>query len=281
MTARQLQPVSVAKPWGRTDLPATLRAGIEDPIGEVWFTDPGNGPAFLLVKYLFTSEKLSVQVHPDDDQARAIGLDSGKSECWYVLDAEPGAVLGIGLRQPIDKDALRAAALDGSIEALIDWKPVRPGSFYYIPAGTIHAIGGGIRLVEIQQNSDVTYRLYDYGRPRELHLDAAMAVSRAEPYPLPDRIVTADQPERILDGRRSLFILDNIVLEAGESRMLANGPSWVIPLKGSGMIDDRPWRGGECWLAAVGSHLNAAESSHFLIARWPETMTPAGAPPID
>ena len=91
-------------------------------IGEVWFTDGADLP--LLAKYIFTSEKLSVQVHPNDEQARARGLARGKSECWYILEAEPGATLGLGLTRAIDSEELRAAALDGSIEQLMDWRPV-------------------------------------------------------------------------------------------------------------------------------------------------------------
>ncbi len=87
-----------------------------------------------MIKYLFTSEKLSIQVHPSDTQARAMGLASGKEECWLVLDAEPGACLGIGTQRPLSEDELRAAALSGEIEALMDWKPVQRGDFYYIPA---------------------------------------------------------------------------------------------------------------------------------------------------
>src|SRR5690606_21069723 len=122
----------------------------------------------LLVKYIFTSEKLSVQVHPSDAQA-ALGEpgDRGKEECWLVLDAEPGAQLGLGLTRNLAQDELRAAALDGSIEDMLGWRSVSPGDFFRILPGTVHAIGPGLSLVEVQQNSDTTYRLYDYGRPRE------------------------------------------------------------------------------------------------------------------
>jgi mannose-6-phosphate isomerase len=98
-----------------------------------------------------------------------------------VIDAEPGATLGVGFHEHIDHDTMRAAALDGSIEDMLVWHPVKPGDFFYIPANTVHAIGAGVSVIEIQQNSDITYRLYDYGRPRELHLDAGIAVSKGEP----------------------------------------------------------------------------------------------------
>ena len=143
MTSHRLTPHIVEKPWGRKDIPALYEAAAGQRIGEVWFIGPEDRDQPLLVKYLFTSERLSIQVHPDDDQARARNLSSGKSECWYVLETQGDARLGIGLVRPVSHDVLRSAALDGSIEDLIDWKPVRPGSFYYIPAGTIHAIGSG------------------------------------------------------------------------------------------------------------------------------------------
>ena len=101
--------------------------------------------------------------------------DSGKDECWLILGAEPNAELGLGLKAPADVAALRAAAQDGSIVDMVDWRPAHAGEFFYNAAGTIHAIGGGLTLVEVQQNSDCTYRLFDYGRPRDLHLDDGLA----------------------------------------------------------------------------------------------------------
>jgi len=172
----------VEKPWGKDTLPAPFVAPEGQRIGEIWFEPPPELPQ-LLVKYIFTSEALSVQVHPSDAQTIAKGLGrQGKEECWLILDAEPDAKLGIGFHQAIGADAMREAALDGSIEHLMEWHSVAPGDFFYIPANTVHAIGAGISLIEVQQNSDITYRLYDYGRPRELHLDEGMAVAKGEPY---------------------------------------------------------------------------------------------------
>src|SRR3990167_1705670 len=170
----------VEKIWGRTDLPASFDCPPGARIGEIWFEPPPAVPA-LLVKYIFTSEKLSVQVHPGAGQAPA-GM-SGKEECWYILDAEPDARIAIGFDSPLGAGELRSAAIDGSIEQLLTWHEVRPGDFFYIPAGTVHAIGAGISLIELQQNCDITYRLYDYGRPRELHLDAAIEVAQRDPHP--------------------------------------------------------------------------------------------------
>lgn len=181
MTLTALTARLIAKPWGRRDLPPPYDAVGEEPVGEVIFDDPAGARAALLLKLLFTSEKLSVQVHPDDPAARARGFPRGKDEAWLVLGAAPRASIAFGPKAMLARDTLRAAAQDGTIEQLLDWRPVRAGDVLYSPAGTIHAIGPGLSLVEVQQNLDLTYRLYDYGRPRELHLDDAVAVARLEP----------------------------------------------------------------------------------------------------
>lgn len=236
----------VERPWGRTSLPAPFVAPAGETIGEVWFEPPAALDA-LLVKYIFTSEALSVQVHPGDAQAPA--GKRGKEECWYVIAAEPDARLGIGFRKNLDARAMRAAALDGSMEQLLEWHPARAGDFFYIPAGTVHAIGPGLSLVEVQQNSDVTYRLYDYGRPRELHLDAGMAVARGEPYPAALHRHVPDRGDVLLvDGPH--FRLARIS-GAPDSQLKARfaGPLLVIPLTGEAEIDGRLVRAGECALA--------------------------------
>ena len=180
MSARLLETITVAKPWGVDRLPKPFNAGQDERIGEIWFAPPEEWPD-VLVKYLFTSEKLSVQVHPDD--ANAPAGSRGKEECWIVLDAEPGARLAAGFVDPVEPEVMRAAAVDGSIEAMLDWHRVDRGDFFFLPAGTVHAIGAGLSILEIQQNSDITYRLFDYGRPRELHLDDAVAIAQGERYP--------------------------------------------------------------------------------------------------
>jgi mannose-6-phosphate isomerase len=208
----------VEKPWGRTSLPPMFDAPAGQRIGEVWFTGGTDLP--LLAKYIFTSERLSIQVHPNDEQARARGLSSGKTECWYILDAEPDAVIGLGLTGQVSAEDLREAALDGSIERLIDWGPVKAGDFIVVPPGTIHAIGAGISLLEFQQNADVTYRLYDYGRPRELHLEDSVAVGQAAPF-----------DERLIQH-----------LAAGDQRTLVEGPPFqVVAGTGDAMTDRLRW----------------------------------------
>ena len=214
----KLQSHVVEKPWGRTDLPPTFENTSTEPVGEVWFDAPAGQDLPLLVKYIFTSEKLSVQVHPNDEQAHARGLARGKNECWYILDAQEGSSLGLGLHSAVSADELRNAAVDGSIEHLMDWKPVAAGDFFYVPAGTIHAIGAGITLLEVQQNSDVTYRLYDYGRPRELHLDDGIAVAK------PERLCGLEQSlcrrtGRHNPGRRAPLQLDPSDLHGRDSAL--------------------------------------------------------------
>ena len=231
----------VDKPWGRTELPPMFDPPPGQRIGEVWFTGADEKP--LLVKYLFTSERLSIQVHPDDEQARARGLPRGKSECWYILDADEGATLGLGLKREITPDELRAAALDGSIEQLMDWRPVRAGDFFMVPAGTIHAVGAGISLLEFQQNSDVTYRLYDYGRPRELHLDDGVASAVAKPY--------ADALAKHLSPAEYGVLVDRpqFVLAHSNRDMFEDRERWVIPLEGADV--------GACLLLRPGEGLES------------------------
>ncbi len=242
----------VAKPWGRDALPPPFAAPPGTRIGEVWF-EPVPAFAALLVKYIFTSEALSVQVHPSDAQTLAAGLGrQGKEECWLVIAAEPGARLGVGLRAPVDAATLRAAAQDGSIEQLLDWHPVRAGDFFYIPAGTVHAIGAGVSLIEVQQNSDITYRLYDYGRPRELHLDAGLAVARGVPHdPALRRHIPTAGAVTLVDG--PLFRLDRIdgAPTAEAAARYAAGPLLVIPLDGKAMIDGEAIAPGECGMASM------------------------------
>ncbi|MFL6862166.1 MAG: type I phosphomannose isomerase catalytic subunit [Allosphingosinicella sp.] len=172
----------VETPWGRDD-----GAGAGRRVGEIWFEAANGQELPLLVKYLFTAEPLSVQVHPNEAAARARGLPHGKSECWYVVAAEPGARIGLGFTRALSADALRAAAADGSIEREMGWHEAKAGDFFSVPAGTVHAIGAGLTLIEVQQPSDVTYRLHDYGRGRTLHLDEAVAVADRGPYREPRR----------------------------------------------------------------------------------------------
>lgn len=240
MTSHTLIPRRVERVWGRRKLPdwAPGRSAPDQPIGEIWFEEADGADHDLLVKLLFTVERLSIQVHPDDEAARAIGHKRGKDEAWLVLDAAPDAVIGLGLKREVSKDELRAAALSGAIERLVDWRPVARGDIYYSPAGTIHAIGPGLTIMEIQQNLDLTYRLYDYGRPRELHLDEGVAAADPKHW-APDF-----EPHELGPGRELLhaggaFVLERwtgaaaAAVDTGDTSVLA------IPVEDGGALDGR------------------------------------------
>jgi mannose-6-phosphate isomerase len=161
---------------------------------------------------------------------------------WHILAAEPGARIAAGFREPLTPEQARAAAISGEIEGLLQWFEARPGDTFFIPAGTVHAIGAGLALCEIQQNSDVTYRLYDYGRPRELHLDQALAVSRlgphaARPQPLENVLVSCRYfATECVGGDRST-----------EYQPLADRAHLLIAIEGEGEIAGQPIRAGEVW----------------------------------
>jgi mannose-6-phosphate isomerase len=223
------------KPWGSIDLRPWSQASTRDgPIGELWFERPDVAApkTALLLKLLFTTEPLSIQVHPDDGFARSIGLSNGKTEAWYILSAIPGAKVAVGLNYPRSAGELRTAITDGSIANIVHWHPVHKGDAIFIPAGTIHAIGAGIVLAEIQQHSDTTFRLFDYGRQRELHIENAVAVATAGPHK------AQSPPERLSGARMALavnphFALEQIDLAPGSVWMLdARKETWVLAIEG-------------------------------------------------
>jgi len=262
MAIVNLPRVAVPKPWGRYDLPPAF-GNPEGRIGEIWFDDP-SGDLPLLIKWLFTSEKLSVQVHPNDAQATAAGMARGKEECWIVIDAEPDAVLGIGTREPLSAEELQKAANSGELESLIDWKPVRPGDWFHIAPGTVHAIGAGVTLVEIQQHADVTFRLYDYGRPRDLHLVEGAAVSKAESY--------ADNRHGKLQPNADLQLLSScpsFSVYYGEdcSFESLNQPNyWLIPIQGSIAIGAVTYAAGSVLYGQSESEVLVSPDFSFLAA---------------
>jgi mannose-6-phosphate isomerase len=254
----------IEKPWGRTDIPPMFPNPDGRKIGEVWFTSETDEP--LLLKWLFTSERLSVQVHPNEAQAQERGLSRGKTECWYIVDAEPEATLGLGLVRAVGEEELRAAALDGSIERLLDWRPVQAGDFFFVPPGTIHAIGGGLTLIEFQQNADVTYRLYDYGRPRELHLEDGVAVARRESYPS-ELATVADVPDVLVDGPE--FTLVHAVNGTAPGEALADRRRWVIPIEGTVTSGAESAGPGECLIIEPGAQLDFAGARILIGAEGP------------
>lgn len=205
-----LRPQLHERIWGSRDLAPIYSQQITGgPIGEAWLTGDqclvANGPLAgstlaelsrefgtellgeaapdasrfpLLVKVLFPQDRLSVQVHPDDEAAAQAGQPCGKTECWYVLRADPGARIALGLKPGTTKAEVERAIRETRLEELLNWTEVRPDEMFYVDAGTIHAIGPGSVIVETQQNSDVTYRLYDYGRPRELHVEDGLRAAK-------------------------------------------------------------------------------------------------------
>jgi len=241
---RQLASKALEKVWGN---PATepWYPRSSGKTGEVWFT--ATEEPRLLVKFLFTSEKLSVQVHPPDSAA-----GPGKTEMWHVLRAEPGASLALGFEQPLSRERVRAAALSGEIEGLLHWYAPQPGDSFFVPAGTVHAIGAGLALCEIQQNSDVTYRLYDYGRPRELHLDQSLQVADLGAHP------GLSAPVELGRGRQLLvecpyFRTESIAVK-GELQY-KSGPhaDLLICLEGRGQFDGLEFAPGQVWVVPAGT----------------------------
>ena len=197
-----MTPLFDPRPWGGLDLSPIYDRRFSEKIGESWLTgdnckvqngqlagktlaelaleyqrhlvgdaapNPERFP--LLAKFLFPHEKLSVQVHPDDEAARALGEPWGKTECWYVAHAQPGAEIGLGLKPGVTRQEFEHSIHDNRAEDLLNWIRVFAGDMIYVAGGTVHTLGPGSIIVETQQQSDTTFRLYDYGRPRELHLD--------------------------------------------------------------------------------------------------------------
>jgi mannose-6-phosphate isomerase len=224
------------RPWGVVDSTPWSNAAHDGArIGEIWYERPAQptpSPS-LLLKLLFTSEPLSIQVHPDDAYAQSMGLPNGKTEAWYVLSAAPGAKVALGLKQQLTQQQLRAAADDGSIADLIVWRTVLPDDVISVPAGTIHAIGAGVVIAEIQQRSDATFRLFDYGRQRELHIERAIAAAIAGPARFRSR------PNRFTDERSLLvsgphFVLERINLAPNSTWSLeAKRETWLLVLSGN------------------------------------------------
>jgi mannose-6-phosphate isomerase len=262
---RQIATRMVEKVWGRDSLPAPFAAPPGQRIGEIWFEPPPELPQ-VLVKYLFTSEKLSVQVHPSD--AQALAGEAGKEECWLVLDAEPGASLAIGFERQVTTEQIRQAALDGSIEHLLYWHPVSAGDLFYLPAGTVHAIGPGLSLLEVQQNSDTTFRLYDYGRPRELHLDRALAVAEGAPYAAEHRASVATRGQSLVDGPH--FRFDRVV-GAPDAATIAAFDAALLALPLNGQVrakqGDAHAGPGECLMAGALDQIDFAEAGVTLLVR--------------
>lgn len=290
-----IAPRFVERVWGYTELRPWYDVQVTGgPIGEVWLTgdecriatgphagktlialfneSPRQilGPAAsrtespLLIKTIFAREKLSVQVHPDDAMAQKYGEPRGKTECWYALSAEPGAEVACGLKPGVTMDQVRAGIADGSLEQSLAILPIVQGDMVFVDAGTVHAILPGSVLLEVQQNSDTTYRMFDYGRPRELHieksLEATRLVTRAGKVPaqqLDDRTVLIDTDYFRVERVEVEGDIDGEDLRAGG----AAGLSYLFAADGSARIHGEGFEGFE--IPARGVAAIPAASPHF------------------
>ncbi len=258
-----IDPLFVSRVWGYQDLrPWYDRVATPDgqePIGEVWLTgdectvasgryagmklggvfaaapelmlgaEAPSSQSPLLVKVIFAREKLSVQVHPDDRLAQKYGQPRGKTECWYALSAEPGAQVAAGLKPGVSAEEVRTGIARGTLEESLNVVPIKRGDMVFVDAGTVHAIWPGSILLETQQNSDITYRMYDYGRPRELHVDKSLEAMRLEtraglvrPRVLEDRTLLIDA---------EYFVVERIAVQGSRSSATLPGrgePSRVL-----------------------------------------------------
>ena len=195
-----------------------------------------------------------------------MGYPSGKNECWYVVDAEENATLGLGLVKTVSPTKLKAAAVLGEIEQLIDWKPVKKGDFFFVPAGTIHAIGPGLSIVEVQQNADITFRIYDYGRDRELQLDDALKVAKFSDYDMANHSkVSENESAQLVDGPS--FRLFQIIGDDRTAISEIESSEWqILPISGKVKVRDKQIKAGECGICPHSSDIDLSQNERALLA---------------
>ena len=314
--------------WGTHSLAPIYpdKTSLPEPIGEAWLTGPEckiesgslTGPLHqawqkmplewrgsdfasrpashefpLLVKFLFPTDQLSIQVHPDDAYAKNNEAPGavGKTEMWHVVSAEPGATLLLGLVPEVDRENFQSAIKQGGLEHFFERLPVSPGDTFYVPSGTPHTIGAGMILCEVQQNSDLTYRLYDFhrvdahGKPRELHVEKAMAVidfdhrkgGRVAPVPLPS---ADDGAKKSLLVACPYFATERWDLSA--QHHAKSDPAHfdlLVILSGRGNIqwsaNSCSYRQGECWFipANLGQFSIVPESPTSILRTYVPTIT--------
>lgn len=301
-----LIPTFAERPWGVADLsPWFAHPTPGTRVGEVWFTADGNltsaGTTFgaltrsfpteilgpdqgdecpLLVKILFTSERLSVQVHPDDEYAsRHHDGSRGKTEAWHVIAAEPQATIGLGLSAPLTREQGEAAAVSGEIERLLDWRPAAAGDTFLVPAGTVHALGPGLTLIEVQEQSDITYRLFDYGRGRQLHLTHGFAVADLGPYTLGSDTTQAAETGRTILTHCRYFTMERRTI-CGQLAFAPLAPHFhvAIVISGEGTIAGEPLVPGACWCVPARAEpfvLESPQGCELLITYPSVTPTPS------
>ena len=275
-----MSPAFDPRPWGTMDLaPIYPNQKFAEKIGESWLTGDAcqvaNGPLKgkslaelsakygrqlvgdaardperfpLLLKFLFPTEKLSVQVHPDDEQARVVGEPWGKTECWYVAHAKPGAQIGLGLKPCVTRAQFEQAIHEKRAEELLNWVSVFQGEMIYVAGGTVHTLGPGSIIVETQQQSDTTYRLYDYGRPRELHLEAGLAAVKEGAHsgkvirPAPQPVDGGNRRSSLIEA--PYFVVDMFELKGAQdfNTRRASGKSSaeiLVAVEGCGIVEAR------------------------------------------
>jgi mannose-6-phosphate isomerase len=262
-----LIPIFDERPWGVRDLRPVYTRVVKEPVGESWLTwsdsKIANGPFSgrtlgeialqfkrelvgtaatfedkfpLLVKFLFTSDKLSVQVHPDDLGAQRVGQLCGKTECWYVLNAKADAQVALGLKPGVTLAEFEGSIRHNHAEDLLNWINVHPGDMLYVAAGTVHTIGGGLVLVETQQSSDTTYRLYDYGRPRELHVKEGLAAVKLESHA--GKVVRNAGDDSHFLLRSSFFQVEKMKLPAPlHAKVSPESPHILVAVEGAGVVE--------------------------------------------
>lgn len=274
-----MTPLFDPRPWGRLDLSPIYDRRFKENIGESWLTGdncriqngllagkslqelashykralvgdaaPNETRFPLLAKFLFPQEKLSVQVHPDDDDARAFGEPWGKTECWYVAHADPGAEIGLGLKAGVTRAEFERSIRENRAEELLNWIKVFAGDMIYVAGGTVHTLGPGSIIVETQQQSDTTFRLYDYGRPRELHLEHGLRVIKES---APSGKVRGQAPSKLdQNGNciQSLVASGYFVVEKFE----LTSQQTFLPLKGKSSVQILVATDGEASLEAHG-----------------------------
>jgi len=268
LPATRLASTVYNKVWGSTQTEPWYRNTDGRQIGEIWFA----ASVPLLVKFLFTSDKLSVQVHPDDEYARIHHNSPGKTEMWHVLRADPGAKVALGLREPMTETDFREKCETGEIADLINWIPARTGDTFFVPAGTVHAIGEGLVLCEVQQLSDLTYRLFDYWRPnRELHIEHGMKVSRMAAH---DGSVVRKQlsESRELLAECRYFRTERLSVNGTEACPACPETKIYVALEGNGTLAGEPFQVGEAWEVKANSESFeiSSKSARFLITSEPE-----------
>ena len=292
----RLAPYFSERIWGKPDLrPWYEETGTNELVGEAWLTGPqsvietgplagrtlaeavqesaddvigpNGGREFpLLVKILFPADKLSVQVHPDDAQAQAIGQPRGKTECWYVLEAEPGATVMLGLKPGVGADEVRAAVSAGTMEEQMEHVPVNVGDMVFVDAGTVHAIVPGVVLLETQQTSDTTYRLYDYGRPRPLHVEQSLGVMKTGTRAGKVAPQKRDGYTRLIEEQ--YFSVDRFELNGGSVQVPMESVGCLVGLKGSGTVDGVAMKAGQAVVVPVGlGAVTVAATENFSFAR--------------